>query len=393
MSQPTTRPRRFSAEPVVAPQVSRTGLSRSARSRGDAITIRRAPPYVSHSRRTIGYVTTPYTVNTGSRSGTYLSDRWAAPSPFSFSIGRISDRWAGYITIGRNGGRTSLGGSFAYYGRDRRDGYQRYFHRGDYHYYRRYRPIGFLGYGSYRPWYGYSYASVYYPYRYYSSYPYYSSVFDDDDDTNIYIYNYDKDDDYQVYTSGGNGTTVVIQERAATTTTEIPAPAGDAEDEYYGLTSTDDETVIGQGNAAFLAERYEEARRFYISAVLGDERDGYAKFLYALANFGLGDQDVAGLALRRALLTSPALIDYPVDVRELYARKGLLKAQMKVLAKFVKTHPADPSAPLMLGYLHYAIGQPERAVAVLNPLIERDINDGIAAILYDAALKARKEKE
>ena len=130
--------------------------------------------------------------------------------------------------------------------------------------------------------------------------------------------------------------------------------------------------------------------------MLADERDGYAKFLYALANFSLGDYDVAGMAIRRALLTTPELIEYPVDARGLYPDPLVLEAQIGQLNHFVVDHPADRSATLLLGYVLYATGQPGRAILTLGPLTATDPNDNLSALLRDAVLRVsrnRKEAE
>ena len=178
-----------------------------------------------------------------------------------------------------------------------------------------------------------------------------------------------------------------------------PPPAGATQgtsaldSTYQALTEPGGTTLIGQGNEAFLAGRYDEARRAYVSAMLADERDGYAKFLYSLANFAAGDYDVAGMALRRALLTTPALIDYPVDVRSLYGVPTIFEKQLERLIRFVGDHADDRGASLLLAYLHYATGQPERALPVADRLSKSDANDSVAALLRDAVLRVGSGKK
>jgi Flp pilus assembly protein TadD len=123
---------------------------------------------------------------------------------------------------------------------------------------------------------------------------------------------------------------------------------------------------------------------------MADERDGYAKFLYALTNFALGDYEVAGVAIRRALLTTADLIDYPVDIRSLYPDKSRLSIQFDSLVAFVEDHPQDRDARLLLGYLQYAAGDPRLAMSILDPLATSGSEDEIVTLLLDAALRVSR---
>ncbi len=254
-----------------------------------------------------------------------------------------------------------------YYNNNRRHrGWPQRYYRGAY-YSHRYRPINYYGCDYYRPWYGYTYSTVYYPepyvYRFY--------------DTNVYYTDrtYEADDVYEAAApspvDAGN---------------EPLPPTGT----YRVLTAQEEATLLGQGNAAFMAGRYDEARRLYVSAMLADERDGYAKFLYALANFAMRDYEVAGMAIRRALLTTTDLIDYPVDVRSLYPQPTLFEAQLEDLTRFVADHPHDRGALLLLGYMHYAGGQPKPALSVLDRLAKIDPDDDIASLLRDAVARVSR---
>jgi tetratricopeptide (TPR) repeat protein len=169
---------------------------------------------------------------------------------------------------------------------------------------------------------------------------------------------------------------------------DVPTP-GDAP--LTPLTEPTDVTWVGKGNTAFLDGQYEEARRCYISAVMADERDGYAKFLYAVANFAVGDFEVAGVAMRRALLTTADLIEYPVDIRSLYSDRMVLDAQFETLTGLVADHPDHRDARLLLGYLYYASGDPSRALAVLESVAASDGEDEVLALVRDAAVRVSQQ--
>ena len=281
------------------------------------------------------------------------------------TIGGIGDHLAGYIQLGNRSSDHGLRGALYYNGS--RHGYRGGHGYGRGHYYGHYRPISYYGYNYYEPLYGYTYLSAYYPdpfaYRFH----------------NTEVYYVDRIVEQQAVPGAPAATGVGV----------TPAPIAPVAEgaSYQALTEPGDDTLIGQGNAAFLAGRYDEARRAYVSAMLADERDGYAKFLYALANFAMRDYEVAGMALQRALLTTPALIEYPVDVRGLYEPPFLFEAQLKHLSGYVDGHADHRSALLLLGYLHYASGQAERALQIVTRLSESDTDDSVAAVLRDAIVR------
>ncbi len=289
------------------------------------------------------------------------------------TIGGIGDHLAGYITLGNRSADHGLRGALYYNGNHRRYGQGYGYGYGRGHYYGHYRPISYYGYNYYEPLYGYTYLSAYYPdpfaYRF----------------QNTEVYYVDRIVEQPAVPAAPAATAVDV----GPTSVGPPAPAAT----YQALTEPGDDTLIGQGNAAFLAGRYDEARRSYVSAMLADERDGYAKFLYALANFAMRDYEVAGIALQRALLTTPALIEYPVDVRGLYEPPFLFEAQLKHLSGFVERHTDHRGALLLLGYLHYASGQAERALVIVTALSESDTDDSVAAVLRDAIVRVGRGRQ
>jgi tetratricopeptide (TPR) repeat protein len=145
--------------------------------------------------------------------------------------------------------------------------------------------------------------------------------------------------------------------------------------------------AVVEGNAAFAAGRYDEARGLYVRAVMTDERDGYAKTLYAWANFALGDYEVAAAALRRALLTTPDLVDNPLDLRTFYPDRAVLDRHADALMRFLADHPQHREAQLLWGYLLYSIGQAEPAASVFTSLAGADQNDALLPLLRDAAVR------
>jgi len=180
----------------------------------------------------------------------------------------------------------------------------------------------------------------------------------------------------------------------ATVTPENPQPSEEeSAPQYQSLTATGADTAVAEGNAAFRDGKFDDARQAYSRAVLGDERDGYAKVLYAAANFAAGDYKVAATAIRRALLTTPELVTYPIDVRSLYADPTTLYGQMDGLAKYLSSNPEDRDAALVLAYLHYSIGEPGPARDMFKLMAETDSNDALASELYAAATRATESTQ
>ena len=241
-------------------------------------------------------------------------------------------------------------------------------------YYYGYRPIYYPGCRSYSPFYGYAYSSVY------LTEPYVVRVYDYQDDPVVY---------YQQTPAYEQTTTVEpVAPSAPPEGGAFPPPS--TQEAYQPLPTSPLETLVGEGNAAFAAGRYEDARRAYLRAVLADERDGYAKVLLGWSAFAMGDFDGAAAAIRRALLTTPDLVDYPMDLRALYADQAVLDHQIDALVQFVQVRPDPREAEFVLGYVYYSHGLAERAASVFNSLAQRDAKDTLAAQVRDAALRAAK---
>ena len=125
----------------------------------------------------------------------------------------------------------------------------------------------------------------------------------------------------------------------------------------------------------------------HVRAVLTDERDGYAKLLYAWANFALGDFDTAAASLRRSLWTTTDLVDYPMDLRTLYSDRSALTLQTERLERVVAENPMNRESAMVLAYLYYSVGEADRAASMFSSVADRDADDTLAAQLRDAAVR------
>ena len=161
------------------------------------------------------------------------------------------------------------------------------------------------------------------------------------------------------------------------------------------------DSMLAEGQTAMVGGRFEDARRLFAQAMFLDDRDGRAKLLFALASLAKGEIDLAGLALRRALLTTPELIDNPWDLRTLFptGKVGLpdnetglpdeqaFQRQLDKLGQYLSDYKEHRGARLLLGYLHFGWGDAERAHAMFSKLALSDPKDTLAIRLRDSAAR------
>lgn len=321
-------------------------------------------------------------------SGGHGSGSHANHGPnLDLTFGRIGDHRSGFLHIGGTPGNLHLSGSLYrhprlyghgdhhYYG-----GYGGYpYHYATDHYYHNYHTLGYHN-RYYRPYYyGYNYSCVYYndPVVYRLHTP--SVVYVETEPETVYV---EREPDVVVEYPDGSSPSSSYRSAApsASGTTATPPQAGP-----YEPVSDVAPSAVQDGAAAFAAGNYDKAQRRFIEAVMADERDGYAKLLYGFAAYATGDYEVAGVTLRRALLTSEVLIDQPLDVRTLYANQSDFETHRQALHAHVVAHPDDRQAKFVLAYLHYATGHPELAAIQFGELADSDKNDELAARLHKTA--------
>ncbi len=255
----------------------------------------------------------------------------------------------------------------------RHDQFDRRYHHG----------FGRIGYGYYgschRPVYVYSYPYFLPTYAYPYSASTYLTYFPDT------VARYDDSSAY-AYPNGALASYVNSPAGTSGEALSVPAPS-DTEPTTYQLDPAVVEAV-GEGNRAFAVGQYDDARQAYIRAVLLDGHDGTAKLLYGLASFAAGEFRVAATAVRRALIATPDLIDYPFNIVALYEDQAQFNQQLETLSRFVGTNPQDRDAVLLLGYLQYASGGAAEAQIIFAALADADPTDDLNAFLRDAATRA-----
>jgi tetratricopeptide (TPR) repeat protein len=148
------------------------------------------------------------------------------------------------------------------------------------------------------------------------------------------------------------------------------------------------ENVIS-GLAAFSEGRYDDARGWFLRAILEDNADPYAKLLLGLTHYAKGDYDSASLALRSALILSPRMLADPVDLRMFYLDPEQFDAQLDRFRSSLLTASESKrsEAGLMLSYLYFATGRPNDSLAVLDRLSSAQTDDPLHPALRDAVVR------
>lgn len=169
--------------------------------------------------------------------------------------------------------------------------------------------------------------------------------------------------------------------------TESPASAV-VEPALTGLPPGEPGTYLEQGEAAFAAGRYDEARRLFRRAVMQLPDDAYAQLDYGLVHFALGEYSAAAEAFRRALSADPDLLDRLPDVSTAYGARESFEMHLGALARFLESNPTHTDARFVLGLVLFSVGDAQSAIAELSRVLHRNPRDTAAYLLRDAALRA-----
>ncbi len=181
---------------------------------------------------------------------------------------------------------------------------------------------------------------------------------------------------------------IITTPPSATVTPAEPAPSDTA---AAGGPKEDTYTLVDEGNIAFNAGDYESAIRLYVAAVLVDDTDAFARLFYGLAQFAIGDYELAAVGMRRALTLDPELITSPIDLRSIYPDLETFDEQLKRLVVGVSENPKNEDVVFLLGYVYYATADPASAVALLQTAVDLDPTDELALAVRDRAAEVLAE--
>lgn len=194
-----------------------------------------------------------------------------------------------------------------------------------------------------------------------------------------------------VATSGADtavtpGTVTVPAEPGQAPALEIPAEQQAVDDDVSQAALE----LIDRGSRAFVDGRYAEARHSFLRAVMMDDSDGYARLFYAFASFAMGDYELAAVALRRSIAMEAAFATDPIDIRGFYPDEDTFKAHVSQLNGHIEANPEDKDARFVLAYVHYASGEPGKAIEMLSKLTAVSASDETAAQVLEGAKQVQK---
>ncbi len=284
--------------------------------------------------------------------------------------------------------RRSYGHHSPHYGYGHYDGFPYRRNHGHYEvvYYSAYRNADYYGYGSN---FGYS------PYLSgrYSSFGF-GSAFSYPSEPANYTTIYTTEpviENYYDYDDGVDSTSTQGYQRASVPGVAYSREAVDApvaqivipeEDALPGDLEQDDrDNTLVFGHGAFVAGRYEEARSYYLQAILNDTDDSFAKLFYSLANIAVGDYGPAYQSLREALSINHELIDNPIDLRQFYADRETLDGHKTRLSVAIQGAVDASEEQFLLSYLYFSTGDPQNASDWLNRFMELAPSDDISLAL------------
>ncbi len=143
---------------------------------------------------------------------------------------------------------------------------------------------------------------------------------------------------------------------------------------------------LQQGDQAFRAGQYGEARRHYIRAQIEYTYFGEALLAYAITHFAEQEFGLAALTMRRALAHSPDLIHNPIDLVRFYGDGAKLDAHHELLQNYLVQNPAYTDGWLLLAYVRFAQGDPSGALSALDRVLAIGPAETVGQLLRDAVI-------
>lgn len=174
------------------------------------------------------------------------------------------------------------------------------------------------------------------------------------------------------------GTTVVVEDG--------PGEPGQRRAPDFSIAA---ERYLTLGDRSFREGRYGDAVHFYAKAVELAPNEGALYLILADALFATGDYHYAAYAVRKALELDPALLDSAVDKHAFYGNPDDFDRQLATLEQFVRDHPGDLDARLLLALNLYFGSRATEARDVLESPFSAGLRgDPAVELLREAVLRA-----
>jgi len=136
-----------------------------------------------------------------------------------------------------------------------------------------------------------------------------------------------------------------------------------------GLTPEKLHDLMVEGVRLFHAGKYNQAASLFLRVTLADRMNIDATLAYAVARFATGDYQIAGLAVRRAVLRMPEVVNADFDVRDRYGNRADFENHLARLEWFLTEQDDIEDAWLVLGFIRHFSGQRELAAQTFERLL------------------------
>lgn len=133
--------------------------------------------------------------------------------------------------------------------------------------------------------------------------------------------------------------------------------------------------ALRNGSEAMQAGRFEEARKWFGSAVAASPQNPDALMALGIANLRVGKPDAAADALRRCVQLQPSMPGAELFLGIAYAQMHRVPEAVAALQQAMNRDPNDAQAAMWLGVVELQDGHPEKATASLDRAAELAPND------------------
>lgn len=145
------------------------------------------------------------------------------------------------------------------------------------------------------------------------------------------------------------------------------------------------DVLLGEGLVYFRARRYAQAARSFIAAADKDHGDAASRLHAAQCLMASGLYTQALAYARRAFELAPQLIYRPLNHRHNYVFPQDFDEHLAELERYVKAHPRDDEALLLLAYEQFFSDRPAKAAKAMRRVKTLARSDGFAKKLWKAA--------
>jgi hypothetical protein len=112
-----------------------------------------------------------------------------------------------------------------------------------------------------------------------------------------------------------------------------------------------------EGTDKFSKGAYEESARMFLDVTMQDPANVDASLAYAVARFATGDYAVSAVSIRRGIGKLPDVVNSAFAIQDRYGNVSDLDGHMQKLVNFLREHPDNVDAVLVLGFAQHFTGQ------------------------------------